>query len=73
MYPQSFKSQYNIEASVNQEVTRINREKKTVTVKELDQIKYTMKAMIIWYFLLVRSYSINLDGFIDTMFLLYEM
>jgi len=35
MNPQSFKTKYNIEARVNQEVARINREEKTVTIKEV--------------------------------------
>lgn len=35
MNPNSFKSRYNIDARVNQEVVRINREKKTITVKDL--------------------------------------
>lgn len=35
MNPDQFKSQYNIEARVNQEVVKINRKEKTITVKEL--------------------------------------
>ena len=36
MCPEKFKKQYNIEARVNSEVTKINREDKTVTVKNLE-------------------------------------
>lgn len=35
MCPEKFKSQYNIEVRVNNEVTKINRDKKTITVKDL--------------------------------------
>src|SRR5690625_229431 len=40
MDPSIFKSRYNIEARVNQEVVRISRDKKTITIKDLmtDQI-----------------------------------
>ncbi|MFJ7374961.1 FAD-dependent oxidoreductase [Lysinibacillus capsici] len=33
--PQGFQTKYNIEARVQQEVVRINREKKTITIKDL--------------------------------------
>lgn len=36
MSPQAFKTKYNIEARVHSEVTSINREAKTITVKDLD-------------------------------------
>lgn len=36
MCPSKFKSQYNIEARVNSEVMKINREAKTLTVKDLE-------------------------------------
>jgi len=35
MTPQGFQTKYNIEARVQQEVVRINREKKTITIKDL--------------------------------------
>lgn len=35
MDPEDFKSMYNIEVRVNNEVTKINRDKKTITVKDL--------------------------------------
>ncbi|MBZ2175018.1 FAD-dependent oxidoreductase [Schnuerera sp. xch1] len=35
MAPEKFKSQYNIEARVNSEVTKINRKEKTIIVKDL--------------------------------------
>ncbi len=35
MDPVQFKKQYNIEARVNNEVVKVNREKKTITVKDL--------------------------------------
>jgi len=35
MSPDIFKSRYNIEARVQQEVIQINRDKKTITVKDL--------------------------------------
>ena len=35
MTPQSFQTKYNIEARVQQEVVRINREQKTITIKNL--------------------------------------
>lgn len=35
MTPQGFQTKYNIEARVQQEVVRINREKKTITLKDL--------------------------------------
>jgi NADPH-dependent 2,4-dienoyl-CoA reductase/sulfur reductase-like enzyme/rhodanese-related sulfurtransferase len=35
MCPDGFQKQYNIEARVNSEVVKINREKKTITVKDL--------------------------------------
>lgn len=35
MDPETFKSQYNIEVRVNNEVTKINRDKKTIVVKDL--------------------------------------
>lgn len=35
MDPNIFKSRYNIEARVNQEVVKINRDKKTITLKDL--------------------------------------
>lgn len=35
MEPEKFKKQYNIEARVNSEVLKINREEKTITVKDL--------------------------------------
>ncbi|MFJ7951039.1 FAD-dependent oxidoreductase [Lysinibacillus sp. NPDC096418] len=35
MTPQAFQTKYNIEARVNQEIVRINRDKKTVTVKNV--------------------------------------
>lgn len=36
MSPQAFKTKYNIEARVHSEVTSINREAKTITVKDLE-------------------------------------
>lgn len=36
MNPNIFKSRYNIEARVNQEAVKINRDKKTITVKDLE-------------------------------------
>lgn len=36
MTPESFKTKYNIEARVNQEVIRIHREEKTVEIKNLE-------------------------------------
>lgn len=36
MTPEIFKSQYNIEIRVNNEVTKINRDKKTILVKDLN-------------------------------------
>ncbi len=36
MSPEQFKSQYNIEARVNSEVLKINRDNKTITVKNLE-------------------------------------
>lgn len=36
MCPKQFKAQYNIEARVNSEVIKINREEKTITVKNLE-------------------------------------
>src|SRR5690625_6040727 len=35
MNPDIFKNRYNIEARVNQEVVKINRDKKTISVKDL--------------------------------------
>lgn len=35
MDPETFKSQYNIDVRVNNEVTKINRDKKTIVVKDL--------------------------------------
>ena len=35
MTPQGFQTKYNIEARVHQEVVRINREQKTITIKDL--------------------------------------
>src|SRR5690625_5896933 len=35
MNPNTFKNRYNIEARVNQEVIQINREVKTITVRDL--------------------------------------
>ncbi|SDY73415.1 NADPH-dependent 2,4-dienoyl-CoA reductase, sulfur reductase [Proteiniborus ethanoligenes] len=39
MSPEQFKNQYNIEARVNSEVIKINRDKKTITVKDLQSNK----------------------------------
>ncbi|WIV12358.1 FAD-dependent oxidoreductase [Proteiniborus sp. MB09-C3] len=39
MSPEQFKNQYNIEARVNSEVIKINRDKKTITVRDLESQK----------------------------------